>query len=145
MPNPDYTCKATELFLSLASRHGLSYESEAESPIDLLWTFPKQAKLSLPFSLGLQNGDELNFGVSDFWSYFFPFCDVAEHFESIVDAWIEGSARVAAVGSRGRILQVRDSEGWDTVYRANIWPFQFMQRPRSFIMNDQGRVSEVDV
>lgn len=142
MPSPNHTCKAAELFSSLASRHGLNYEIEVESPIDLLWTFPKQAKLSLPLTLGLQNGDELNFGVSDFWSYFFPFGDVTEHFESIVDAWIEGSARVAVVGWGGRILQVRDGEGWETVYRANVWPFQFMQRPRSFIMNEQGRVCE---
>jgi hypothetical protein len=43
----------------------------------------------------LQNNDELNFGVSGFWSYFFPFPKVAVKFEEILDAWIEGRARIA--------------------------------------------------
>ena len=142
MPKRDYTCEATELFSRLASRHGLNYEIELEPPIEVLWSFPKQAKLSLPLTLGLQNGDELNFGVSDLWSYFFPFGDISEQFESIVDAWIEGNARVAVVGRGGRILQVRDGEGWETVYSANLWPFPFMRRPRTFIKNEQGEVSD---
>ncbi|MDP2046859.1 MAG: Sua5/YciO/YrdC/YwlC family protein [Deltaproteobacteria bacterium] len=45
--------------------------------------------MSLPLTLGLQNSDELNFGVADFWSYFFPFDDVAREFGDHLDLILE--------------------------------------------------------
>lgn len=125
MSRTDCTAEAEALFRHFAERHGLSFEVETGVPMELCWTFPEQARLSLPLTLGLQNVDELNFGVGDFWSYFFPFKEVADQFERILDAWVKGEARVAIVGRKGRILQIRDGKRWKSVYHANrllpIW------------------------
>ena len=90
MARRDYTAEAEALFGRFAERHGLSYDVETGVPMEVCWTFPVQPKLSMPLTLGLQNCDELNFGVSDFWSYFFPFQNVADEFERILDAWVAG-------------------------------------------------------
>jgi hypothetical protein len=100
-----------------------------------MWHVPRQEGLSFPLTLGLQNWDELNLGVEDFWSYFFPFDDVAQQFELILDKWVAGDARVGITGRRGRILQLRDEDEWKTVYQANTMPF-FKPKPRAFIYND---------
>ena len=124
MGKRDHTREAEALFQRFAERHDLSYIIEA-APIEVCWTFPEQSKLSLPVTLCLQSGDELNFGVADFWSYFFPFQDVAEEFECILNAWVRGEARVAILGPVARVLQVRDEGRWKSVYHANrllpIW------------------------
>lgn len=61
-----YIEQATALFTRFAERHRLTYEVEPDAPIEVLWTFPRQDGLSMPVTLGLQNIDELNFGVADF-------------------------------------------------------------------------------
>ena len=134
MPD-DYTEEAEALFSRFAKRHQLSYEVETGMLMEVCWTFPVQEKLSLPLILGLQNGDELNFGVSDFWSYFFPFERVSERFEYILDAWIVGDARVAIMRGPGRLLQVREGEKWKAVYGANGCLFRFRRWPRGFVQN----------
>lgn len=136
MADADYTTDAEALFERFASRHGLQYSVTPDAPIEVMWEFPEQPKLSLPITLGLQNFDELNFGVSDFWSYFFPFPDVAPHFESILDAWVEGEARVGKTGWHSRILQVRNNDLWETVYSAGGCLFPFQRKSRDFISND---------
>jgi hypothetical protein len=130
---PDHTREAEVLFARFAERHGLAYRVETDAPIEVCWTFPAQDKLSLPVTLGLQNGDELNLGVSDFWSYFFPFEKVAVEFERIMDAWVEGDARIVLKGRKSRLLQLREPDGWRSVYRAG-WPLPF-SRPRGFVCN----------
>jgi hypothetical protein len=136
MSRTDYTAEAEALFRRFAERHGLAYEAEAGGPIEVCWTFPEQPKLSMPLTLGLQNCDELNFGVSDFWSYFFPFQDVVEEFECAIDAWVTGDARIAVTGFRSRLLQVREGSRWKTVYGANGCVFPFSWRPFRFVMNE---------
>jgi hypothetical protein len=118
MDKDDYSEEAEALFRRFADRHGLTYQVET-TMMEVCWTFPQQPKLSLPITLGLQNSDELNFGVSDFWSYFFPFERVADKFERILDASVRGDARVAVVGPVARILQVRRGWRWKSVYHAN--------------------------
>jgi hypothetical protein len=131
----DYTIEAETLFGRFARNHGFTYEVEADVPMEVCWTFPTQDGLHLPITLGLQNSDELNFGVSDFWSYFFPFEDAADEFEHIINAWVLGNARVAVTGARSRLLQVKNGNKWKTVYGANgcLFPFRFW--PIRFIMN----------
>jgi hypothetical protein len=131
----DHTAEAEALFHRFADRHRLTYEVETGVPMEVCWTFPVQPKLSFPLTLGLQNGDELNFGVSDFWSYFFPFDAVANKFEHVLDAWVAGDARVAVTGFRSRLLQVRDGARWKTVYGANGCLFPFRWTPFRFVMN----------
>lgn len=136
MDRKDYTAEAEALFFLFAERHGLKYEVVQGAPIEVCWSFPKQSKLSLPIVLGLQNGDELNFGVADFWSYFFPFEAVAETFERILDAWIAGDARIANTGFRSRLLQIRDGHRWTTVYGAGGCLFPFRWKPFGFVFNE---------
>ncbi|CAA9255089.1 MAG: hypothetical protein AVDCRST_MAG93-1929 [uncultured Chloroflexia bacterium] len=113
-----YIEQATLLFARFAEKHRLEYEVETDAPIEVLWNFPAQDRLSMPVTLGLQNGDELNFGVADFWSMFFPFEDVVPLFERILDAWVAGEARIVLVRLGGRALQLREDGEWRTVYRA---------------------------
>ena len=141
MPRIDYTTQAEALFGRFAERHGLAYETITGAPIEVCWAFPEQSKLSLPLTLGLQNGDELNFGVADFWSYFFPFEDVVEEFERAIDAWVVGEARIAVTRFRGRLLQVRKGTQWKTVYCANGCLFPFRLTPFRFVMNGEGEHS----
>ena len=123
-----YTGEATALFSRSARRHGLDH-LEIDAPVEVLWEFPIQKGLSLPLTLGLQNNDELNFGVPAFWSSFFPFPRVAEEFESCLDAWLTGRARIvrrrrfARIASSS-ILEVRNGTEWNTVYRqfGGDWP-----------------------
>lgn len=133
----NYTREAEALFARFAERHGLTYQVETGVPMEVCWTFPEQEKLFLPVTLGLQNGDELNFGVSDFWSYFFPFEKVAEKFEHILDAWVAGDARIAITGRRSRLLQLRQGDQWQPAYGANgcLFPFGLWLPPRGFVYN----------
>ena len=132
----DYTEEAVALFARFVERHGLLYEVDESAPVEVLWNFPVQEKLTLPITLGLQNGDELNFGVSDFWSYFFPFPKVVARFEQAIDAWLVGDARVAVTGPWGRVLQIWQDDQWQFVYGANrilpVW-----RRPRRTIENNK--------
>ncbi len=123
-----HTDEATALFSRFAKRHGL-HHLEIDAPVEVLWEFPIQKGLSLPLTLGLQNNDELNFGVPGFWSSFFPFPRVAEQFESCLDAWLTGGARIVRQRRFARIasssiLEVRKGGDWKTVYRAfgGDWP-----------------------
>lgn len=130
----DYTEEATALFTRFAERHRLRYEVERDAPVEVLWNFPAQDGLALPIILGVQNGDELNLGVSDFWSSFFPFEKVAGQFERALDAWIVGDARIAVTGPWGRVLQVWEDDRWRSIYGANrvlpVW-----QTPKRTIEN----------
>ena len=42
------------------------------TPHDYTQEAKVQEQLSVPITLALKNGDEINFCVSEFWSYFFP-------------------------------------------------------------------------
>jgi hypothetical protein len=135
MKRADYTTQAEVLFGRFAERHGLSCTITPNAPVEVLWTFPEQPKLSMPITLGLQNLDELNFGVSDFWSYFFPFQAVADKFERAIDAWVYGDARIAVGRGRGRKLQLREGDNWTTIYSANGCLLPLPSRPMRFEMN----------
>lgn len=138
MANDDYTREAEVLFTRFAERHGLTYLVETGVPMEVCWTFPEQEKLFLPVTLGLQNGDELNFGVSDFWSYFFPFERVADTFERMLDAWVMGEARIAIMRGPGRLLQVREEGEWKSLYGADGCLFPLRWWPRGYVYNRAG-------
>jgi hypothetical protein len=115
----DYSEEATVLFARFAEKHRLVYSVEPDAPIEVMWEFPEQRALSFPITLGLQNGDELNFGVAGFWSSFFPFEKSAKIFERAVNAWVVGNARIVRVPLGGRALQLLEIGRWKTIYRAN--------------------------
>ena len=112
-----YIEQATALFRRFALKHGLKYEVVPDAPIEVFWEFPAQDALSRAITLGLQD-DALTFGVEGFWS-FFPFESAACLYERVLDAWVEGNARIVLVRLGGRALQLSETGGWRTVYRAN--------------------------
>jgi hypothetical protein len=116
----DCTELAIALFKRFADKHGLSY-AIVDSPIELLWEFPIQPKLRQKIVLGLQNADELNFGVGDFWSYFFPFEEKRTEFETIIDSWVQGNARIVrkpGIFIQTQELQIFENDAWNTAYAA---------------------------
>lgn len=137
----DYTKEVEALFTAFAERHGLKYDVETGARMEVCWTFPEQEKLSQSLTLGLLNGVEFEFGVSDFRSYFFPFESVAEDFVGILDAWVTGQARVAIAGRSNRLLQVHQGGEWRTVSGANGCLFPIRARAREFVMNERGPAS----
>lgn len=136
MKDKDYTPEAEALFGRLAERYELEFVVERGVPMEVLWSFPVQPHLSRPITLGLQNLDELNFGVGDLWTYFFPFPDHAERFEQIVGSWIEGNGRVAVTGSKSCNLQLLEGAVWKTVYSQNGCICFFWMSPKRYLMND---------
>lgn len=132
---PDFTEQATALFARFASKHGLTY-TVGNAPVELLWEFPIQPKLKHRIALALQNNDELNFGVGEFWSYFFPFEDKQAEFERVLESWIVGSARI--VSKAGILIQTLElqmfEEGrWNTAYAARSLS---IRKPRVFLTNN---------
>lgn len=122
MTSRDFTREAEGIFAAFAARHGLSHEVDRSAPVEVCWRFPVQPGLSETIVLALQNGDELNFGVGEFWSYFFPFKEKVAEFEHVLSAWMAGEGRVI---SRlfSENLQVWDGVQWRTVYGAGrLWP-----------------------
>lgn len=117
---PDYRDEATALFTRFAQKHELIHSVEDYDDF-FNWEFPVQERLSLELTLGFSFGDELHFGVEQFWSYFFPFPERAAIFERALDAWVEGNARVVPVPLGGRALQLLEAGRWKTIYWANCF------------------------
>lgn len=116
----DYTEEATALFERFSGRHELGYQV-THAPVEVMWEFPIQPKLSQPIVLALQNNDELNFGVGHFWSYFFPFDKKYVEFEEVIDKWIEGAARIvpkSGIFIQTLELQILEKGAWKSVYAA---------------------------
>lgn len=130
----DHRAAAKVLFARFAWRHRLAWREEREAPVELLWHFPVQRGLAWPVTLGLQNGDALNFGVAGFWSHVFPFETAAAGFERALDASVLGEARIVHVPLGGRALQILDHGRWTTVYRANCL-LPVPRRPRRVFTN----------
>ena len=112
----NFTDEAVDLFTRFSLRYGLSYDV-VDAPIEVCWKFPVQEKLIYPLTLGLQNLDELNFGLPGFWSFVFPFPDVAKKFENWIDAWAVGEARVV---HRRRLLKFSSVSKLE-VFTAGDW------------------------
>lgn len=141
-PPVPYTDDAVALFSRFASRHGLFYET-IDAPVEVMWKFPVQEKLLVHVTLGLQNNDELNFGVPGFWSYFFPFPHVAGNFEKYIDAWVAGTARIVRHPGRFTLTSVSALEvliegNWVSVYRAGG---ESWEHPSLVIQNVTGAAS----
>ena len=106
------------------------------APVELLWEFPIQPKLTHSILLGLQNGDELNFGVGEFWSYFFPFEKKRAEFEELIDHWVTGTARVIpkpGILIQTQMLQIFENGVWNTTYarKSVTW-----RKPHSIVLTN---------
>lgn len=120
-PRTDYSDRARALFERFAQQHRLSLVDTRSSQVEVLFELPVQPGLKHALTLGLQNLDELNFGVEHFWSYFFPYEEVEAEFENILAEWMAGRARVVRFRGRGRDLELLKGGEWTPIYRANGW------------------------
>lgn len=110
-----------KLFRAFAAKHGLRIEKEEQDEIELLMTVPRQEGLSFELTLGLQNGDEINIGFNEFWSYIFPYPNVKSHVETLLDGIVTGETRLVTKSQFGRIvsrtLEYLEGDEWVTGYR----------------------------
>ena len=110
-----------ELFREFAAKHGLSIEKEEQNEVELLMTVPRQEGLLFELTLGLQNGDEINIGFSEFWSYIFPYPSVKSHVATLLDGIVTGDTRLVTKSQFGRTvsrtLEYLEGDAWATGYR----------------------------
>lgn len=112
---------AERLFTDFAKRHSLNIIKEDSDEMEVLFIVPIQDRISFELVLGLQNGDEINIGINEFWSYFFPFASVETHVARILNGLATGDIRMATYRQLGRDIS-RDLEElttgvWTRVYR----------------------------
>jgi len=93
------------MFRAIADDFGLCIINRHDSPIEVMMDIPKQDGLGFTITLGLQNGDELNIGVDDFWSYFFPYRDCSEFFCKVLRILILGDAHLLYSKQFGRLVK----------------------------------------
>jgi hypothetical protein len=116
----DFTEQAEQLFRDFAQRHSLIINKVDEPNVELLMRVPKQAGLKFQLTLGLQNIDELNIGINDFWSHFFPYEACKQTVSTALDGLVDGDCRLAIHRQLGRvtrrILEQRRGDEWKTIY-----------------------------
>jgi hypothetical protein len=136
----DFTIEAEALFHEIVAATGLTYQQDHEWP-ELIWKLPIQHGLSVPMMLGLQNDDELNLGIGDFWSYIFPFPKVQHDFRRLAIGFVEGRCRVSEWRRMGvlykRTLEEPDGLQWRRAYTEHLFPLPlpFGARQRTYIVN----------
>ena len=119
----DRLAEAEAMFVAIAERRGVAITRVDNPHVDLEIRIDGDEGLAvLPVTLGLQNSDELTFGVGEFWASFFPFDAVKGLFEKAVEGWFTGQTRFVYFWRGGRLvridMQVRLKDGsWQKVYR----------------------------
>jgi len=120
VPPRDNSEAARALFADLLSVRGLAHERDDDAPVDVLWRIPVQPGLSVPMTFGLQNADELNLGIGQFWSYLFPFENAQADFRRLALGFIDGKCRVCEWRRRGvlykRTLEEPAGDAWRVAY-----------------------------
>ena len=123
---------AREIFESLRREFPKLAMEIIESPehTDIEMRLPAQTGLNYEVCLNLQNTDELQFNVDDFWAEWFP-CTapkIAESFHRAVSGFLAGEYRIEIYSRKGRpykrLLQAPNLGSWETVYTPSSlhWP-----------------------
>ena len=126
----DHASEAEAMFHRIAQRQGLEIGRDPLNPDDFVFELVSDVEDDPMVTLGLQNGDELNFSVHDFWCHFFPFDDMKGLFEKTVEGWFSGQSRLVYRWRGRRLikieLQVKMKNGkWQRVYthlRSAVFP-----------------------
>lgn len=118
------------MFTAIAEEFGCSIETQLDESVEVLCTL-RYSDNADEVTLGLQNGDELNLGVENFWSYFFPFEEVKGLFQKAVRGWFTGQTRLMYFYRGQRLLkielQVKLNDGdWQRIY-SNLKTFLLPQ------------------
>ena len=108
------------MFNALAAEYGCSIETQLGDPIEVLCELSREGWPG-KLVLGLQNGDELNFGIDDFWSFFFPFQEVKSLFRKTAAGWLSGRSRLVYFYRGQRLLKIElqvkmEGGSWQRVY-----------------------------
>ena len=116
-----YADEAEALFTNFAEKHSLNIVKKSEEQMDLSMIVPQQSGLSFEIMLGLQNNDEINIGIGNFWSYFFPFPEVKDKVAIILDGLCTGDTRLATHTQFNkpvfRDLEIFTQTAWERAYR----------------------------
>ena len=98
--------EAEALYVDFAHKHQLHFVKEITADGDIFLVFPVQDKLSFKLTLGIQNGDEANIGIKDFWSYIFPYPDNVEYLNEILDGLVTGTHSLAEYQQLNRVTKI---------------------------------------
>jgi hypothetical protein len=147
---PDYTADAEKLFRDFAARHSFLIEKLDNPNVELLMRIPIQSGISFELILGLQNEDELNIGIGEFWSYFFPFEHVRKQVDAALDGIASGECRIATHRQFGRSVKIelerRSGSTWVLIYSANKlrFPLVWFRTTVSYLYNDATKSVIID-
>ncbi len=105
---------------------------------------PPQPGLSFELTLGLQNGDEVNIGFAEFWSYFFPYEEKRQIVSDALDGLAAGDCRLAIHTQLGgvvkRVLELRSNGTWRPIYTAfERFQFPLLRTKTSYVRNEEAR------
>jgi hypothetical protein len=129
---------ASNLYRTLASKHELSFSEKLNADGDVFFVFPKQANLMFDMTLGLQNGDEANIGINDFWSYIFPYQDSVRFLQETIEGLVKGTHYLAEYRQFNRVTKLCLQNSCDEIIYTDIkrmkFPF-FAQRITNITSN----------
>lgn len=103
---------------------------------------PPQPGLSFELTLGLQNGDEVNIGFAEFWSYFFPYEEKRQIVSDALDGLAAGDCRLAIHTQLGgvvkRVLELRSNGTWRPIYTAfERFQIPLLRTKTSYVRNEE--------
>lgn len=131
------------MFRDFAVRHRLAIEKIDQPNVELLMRVPRQECLSFEITLCCQNCDELNMGVAEFWSTFFPFEKVRSTVEIALDGLVSGEYSILTTWRSGRYvggkLQRMAQDGWQTVASHAVLKIPFVRTTTRRISNEARR------
>lgn len=139
-----YQLATRTAFLDLARRHRLELRWRNDVPYEMAATFPVQPGLSLEFTLALEKGMIYLWG--DGWNLDGveigpPQAGLPRGFDAMLDALIDGTARIVTRTSRGSptpfsvSLQMTSEGRWQTVSRRGSLPWPPLWRRRIMANN----------
>ena len=103
--NKNYALDARNLYVAFAERHELKFREETNECDDRIVIVPKQSKLNFEIYLTLAGHDEANVGIGEFWSYIFPFPDMVDYLNNILDGLVSGANRLVEYEQFGRVTK----------------------------------------
>ena len=106
----------------------LELKKNLAASVELSIDIPVQPGLTYAVHLNLQNGDELHFGVGNFWLEWFP-CTDPSRVEAYIDAvsgYLSGRYRIlehyrGKKCTKAELQKPLESGGWTTIGQTSYW------------------------
>ena len=127
----DHGRELAEIFEGFAQRHHLAVNVAEQNATS--YTFEAGGRLRDWLVLSVVEGDEvrLDFGGHVFRYIYRP--QRRADFEAVLDAWIEGRARIVAYEGGGEALETAGETGWSAFLTRNVGPLR--GRPVTVVAN----------